>query len=304
MRRAIARIALFTLGISLLAPLGGDAAVDDTIDGTLMVDYSKPPTFKVGSWVRYHGTANSLLGFRRDYVLTLLIAGEEEVWGDRCFWLETWTEHKGKEPNVSTSLISYTAFGDTTALKRGTWFIRKMVTGPAGKPGEPEFSLWTRDKEEVRRSKAELQKLDVGMIRGTTYDTLGVDTVSVPRGTYRGSVVRERSTITLETMKGDSTYRDMRVETRTRKMSDEIPITHMVRENVLDTQKRRSWITGKSSELKETMLEEGVMRTMVIEYGQGGLKPKVLPARLQSTIAERAAKAKKSAPSSTAKRGG
>jgi hypothetical protein len=304
MRRAIARIALFTLGISLLAPFAGDAAVDDTIDGTLMVDYSKPPTFKVGSWVRYHGTANSKLGFKRDYTLTLLIAGEEEVWGDKCFWLETWTEHKGRELSTSASLISYTAFGDTMALKRGTWFIRKMVTGPSGKPGEPEFSLWTRDKEEVRRGKGELQKLDVGMIRGTTYDTLGVDTASVPRGNYRGRVVREQSHITLESMKGDSTYRDMRVETRTRKMADEIPITHLVREDVLDSQKRRGWVTGRSSEVKETLLEEGIMRTMVVEYGQGNLKPIVIPARLQSTIAERAAKAKKPPTSGTAKKAG
>ena len=297
MRRAIARIALFTLGISLLAPLGGDAAVDDTIDGTLMVDYSRAPTFKVGSWVRYHGTANSMLGFKRDYTLTLLIAGEEEVWGDKCFWLETWTEHKGKEMTVAASLISYTAFGDTMALKRGTWFIRKMMTGPG------QFSLWSRDKEEVRRGKSELQKMDVGMIRGTTWDTLGVDTASVPSGTYRGKVVRERSQIAFESMKGDSTYRDMRVETRTRKMADEIPITHLVREDVLDTQKRRGWITGHSGEVKETLLEEGVMRTMVVEYGQGSLKPKAIPPRLQSSLAERAAKAKKP-PAGTGKRGG
>src|SRR5262245_50256592 len=122
MRRAIPRIVLFALAFSLVTPLGLRAA-DDMIDGSLMVDFSKKPNFKVGSWVRYHGTANSKLGLHKDYTLTLLVAGEEDVWGDRCFWLETWTDHKGKEMLTAASLISYTAFGDTAALKHGMWFI-------------------------------------------------------------------------------------------------------------------------------------------------------------------------------------
>jgi hypothetical protein len=306
MRRAISRIALFAFAITLAAPFAG-AAGDDVIDGSLMVDYSKAPNFKVGSWVRYHGTANSKLGINKDYVLTLLVAGEEDVWGDRCFWLETWTENQGRPINTTASLISYTAFGDTAALRHGTWFIRKMVTGPAGRPGEPEFSLWTRDREEVRRGEDAIKKLDPGLVRGTTFDTLGVDTAQVPRGSYRGKVVRERSTITLETNRGDSTTRDVRVETRMRKMSDQIPITRMVREDVLDTQVRRGWLTGHSGDVKEDLLEEGKMRTMVIEYGSGGLKPMVIPPRLQGTIEQQQARNKKAAPpsrTSTTTKGG
>lgn len=298
MRRATFRITLIAVMFSLLAPFGLEAA-DDTIDGSLMVDFSKAPNFKVGSWVRYRGTANSKLGLRKNYTLTLLVAGEEEVWGDKCFWLETWTEHEGRPIYTAASLISYTAFGDTAALKHGMWFIRKMVTGPAGKPGEPEISLWTRDREEIRKRAGEIKKLDPGLIRGTTYDTLGVDTVQVPLGSYKGKVVRERNTITLETMKGDSTYRDVRVETRTRKMADPIPITRMVREDVLDTQIRRGWITGRSSDVKEELLEEGKMRTMVIEYGTSGLKPMVVPARLQGTLEQQAARNKKAAAAKT-----
>jgi hypothetical protein len=302
MRRATSRIALFALAFSLFVPFGGEAA-DDIIDGSLMVDFSKPPTFKVGSWVRYHGTASSKLGLRKNYTLTLLVAGEEDVWGDRCFWLESWTHHEGRElPYTSASLISYSAFGDTAALRHGMWFIRKMVTSPSGRvPGEPEMALWTRDREEVRKRAGEIKKLDPGLIRGTTFDTLGVDTAQVPRGSYKGKVVRERSTITLETMRGDSTYRDVRVETRTRKMSDQVPITHLVREDVLDTQIRRGWITGRSSDVSEQLLEEGKMRTMVIEYGTGGLTPMMIPARLQKTIEQQAAARAKPAPKAKSK---
>ena len=305
MRRATFRLVLVAIGLTLLLPAGG-VARDDMIDGTMMVDYSKPPSFKIGTWVRYHTVGSSLLGLRRNYTLTLLIAGEEDVWGDRCFWLETWTQQEGKSPDHTASLISYSAFGDTAALRHAMWFIRKMVTGPSGRvPGEPEFSLWTRDGEDVRQRSSALRKQDPLLFRGTTFDTLGPDTAMVPRGTYRGTVVRERSQITLETMYGDSTHRDERVEVRTRNMSDDIPITHLVRERVHDLQKRKRWLLGRSNDATQEVLEEGTMRTMVIEYGHGGLTPAVIPPRLRVTIEEQQARRRAAQPASASrKRGG
>lgn len=298
MRRAtLVLLAVFAL-LALL-PRTGATVSDDAIDGTLMVDFTRPPTFKVGSWVRYRSVATSKLGFSRNYTMTLLIAGEEDLWGDRCFWLETWTHHAGKEsPGVTASLISYSAFGDTAAKFHATWFIRKMVTGPGSSvQGEPDYSLWTRDNEELKRRRSELPK-EAAATRGTTYDTLGVDTVVVPRGSYRGAVVRERNRIISEAMRGDSTYRQEREEIRTRKLSTDVPITHMVREDVLDTQMRRGWITGRSSEAKEELLEQGVMRTLVEDYGTGGLQPRILPARLRMTVEQQRARARATTASS------
>jgi hypothetical protein len=292
MRRATLAVLLVTCALLTLVPSRGSAVNDRVIDGSLMVDYTRPPEFKVGSWVRYHTIASSKLGFRRNYTLTLLIAGEEDLWGDRCFWLETWTQHEGESPAVTASLISYSAFGDTATTHHATWFIRKMITGPGDEAtGEPEFSLWTRDNDEIRRRRSELPK-EARTTRGTTFDTLAVDTAVVPRGSYRGPVVRERNRIISEAMRGDSTYRQEREEIRTRKLAKEIPITHMVREDVVDTQMRRGWITGRSGEAKEELLEEGIMRTLVMEYGTGGLEPQLLPKRLQATIEEQKARAR------------
>ena len=309
MRRATLGL-IAALALIAALPRSGSAVDDQTIDGTLMVDFGRAPSFKVGSWVRYHCVANSKLGYHRNYVLTLLVAGEEDLWGDRCFWLESWTDNEGKEgPGIAASLVSYSAFGDTAAKSHATWFIRKMVTGPNGPaPGEPDVSLWTRDNEEIKRRRSELPK-DAATTRGTTYDTLGVDTVAVPRGAYRGPVVRERNRVISELMKGDSTYHQEREEIRTRKLSWDVPITHMVREDVVDTQHRRGWITGHSSEGKEEELEKGVMQTIVIDYGTGGLEAKAVPARLRMTIEQQKARqtnaavaSKKSKKTTTAQR--
>jgi hypothetical protein len=288
MRRATLGL-LAALALLFVFPRSGSAVNDQTIDGTLMVDFAHPPNFKVGSWVRYHTVANSKLGFHRDYQLTLLVAGEEDMWGDRCFWLETWTQSDVGEPNVTASLISYSAFGDTAAKNHATWFIRKMVTGAGAEKGEAETSLWTRDNEEIRRRKSELPK-DAATMRGTTYDTLGVDTVAVPRGSWRGPVVRERNRIISEVMKGDSTYHQEREELRTRKLAWDIPITHMVREDVVDTQNRLGWITGHSTEAKNEELEKGLMQTIVMDYGSGGLESRAISVRLRMPIDQQKAR--------------
>jgi hypothetical protein len=192
-------------------------------------------------------------------------------------------------PNISASLISYSAFGDTAAKNHATWFIRKMATGTGSQKGEPEMSLWTRDNEEIRRRRSELPK-DAATMRGTTYDTVGVDTVAVPRGSWRGPVVRERNRIISEQMKGDSTYHQEREEIRTRKLAWDIPITHMVREDVVDTQNRLGWITGHSSEAKNEELEKGLMQTIVMDYGTGGLESKAIPVRLRMPIDQQKAR--------------
>ena len=103
--------------------------VPDIIDGSGMVDFSKRPSFTVGSWVKYRTTGSSLQGHRDDYTVTLLVAGEEVFWGEPCLWLETWVEKSDTRSTPIASLISYTAFGDTMASKRVLWFIRKTIHG-------------------------------------------------------------------------------------------------------------------------------------------------------------------------------
>jgi hypothetical protein len=303
MRRATALLVAACLGLAVLLAAPPIPAAVKSLDSSMMVDYSGRPGFQVGSWVRYRVTSRSKLGVAEDYYITMLIGGEEDFWGDPGFWLETWVTNDAGDTSATASMVSYSAFGDTAAARHLTWFLRKMVTGQHGPGGGAEVTVWTRDGNEIRQ-RAKDQPRDLITARGTTFDTLGVDTTVVPRGSFKGKVVRERTAIIAEQMKGDSTYRYQREEIRTRKMSDEVPITHMVREDVVDTQTRKGWITGHSGESEEEVLERGVMATILVGYGVGEIAPGVTPARVRMSLAEQRAKAASSLPVRRTKRGG
>ena len=89
MRRAPLLVVLAAL--MLIAPRPSRSSNSDLLDGISLLDLSGRAHLKVGSWVRYHTVSSSYLGYHDDYELVLLIAAEEEFFGERCFWLETWT---------------------------------------------------------------------------------------------------------------------------------------------------------------------------------------------------------------------
>jgi hypothetical protein len=75
-----------------LLPTGLNAAAVKQVNGIGLVDYRRKPDFKVGDWVRYHITGTNMTGDKDDYLVTVLIAGEESFWGEDGFWVETWTD--------------------------------------------------------------------------------------------------------------------------------------------------------------------------------------------------------------------
>jgi len=81
-------------------------------------------------------SGSAMLGMDDQYTVTVLIAGEEEWWGEKCFWLETWTDHGGKFPDRTASLISYAIFDDSLADERLQMYRRKLISGveEGGKP--------------------------------------------------------------------------------------------------------------------------------------------------------------------------
>src|SRR5262249_10125138 len=85
---AIAWAALLALA---LLPAASTASMGP-IDGIGLIDYSSPPDFRVGTWAKYHIVGHSQMGLEDDYFVTVIIAGEEEFWGERCFWVETHTD--------------------------------------------------------------------------------------------------------------------------------------------------------------------------------------------------------------------
>ena len=99
------------------------------INGVGLIDYTSHPVLKPGAWVKYHVTGASQMGSKDDYDVTVLIPGEERFWGEDCFWVETWTEQKGKPPMAVATLISYDVFTDSLPTIRSQYYLRKSIDG-------------------------------------------------------------------------------------------------------------------------------------------------------------------------------
>jgi hypothetical protein len=282
MRRAPLLILLAAL--MLIAPRPSRSSSNDLLDGITLLDFTGRSSPKVGSWVRYHTVSSSYLGYHDDYELVLLIAAEEEFWGERCFWLETWTI-EGGDTITTASLISYSAIGDTAAARHATWFERKTVRN-LDESGLPEEMIPKRPPGEFRvpRSQAGHKPAEQEGTKDQSIDTLAVDTCRVPIGSFRGPTVRERNRVVQEVARGDSTVHYERLETRLRKLDSRIPLTRMVREDIDDVQRDRLWLTGQSAQSVSRVLEEARGVTLLTGYGERGV-----PSRIVSLIPRRVA---------------
>jgi hypothetical protein len=276
MRRALLALSVILIGVTTLA--GVPSAKQDAIDGITMVDFQHPANFKVGSWAHYRVNSRSQLGFRQDYDVWLLIAGEEEFWGERCFWLETWTLDHGADTLYTASLITYAAFGDSGAVNQPMWLERKTVQG-TGEDGTPDVSVGIRDRSMLRQGVGERGRPapedPTHMDRG--FDTLAVDTARVPAGDFKGRVAVEVTHIYQETVKGDTTLHYDRVQSSRRKLDPRIPITRVAREDDDDLQTADVWMTGMSSGKTRRVLEHAIGSMTLLEYGDHGLMPRIVP---------------------------
>ncbi|NOT35280.1 MAG: hypothetical protein HOP12_14140 [Candidatus Eisenbacteria bacterium] len=281
MPRAVRLLPLFVLALALTSVRGSASDSDPAVEGSAMVDYSKPATFKVGSWVRYLTVVKGESGAYQEYYTTLIIGGEEELWGEPGFWIETLTEDVGDFPKTLASMVSYQAFGDSLAVKRPGWFLRKHIR-EFDAQGEPVEMIQRRDANEMKIRAANRRRLEDNPNRPSAeFDTLGVDTVNVPYGSYRGVRVRETNRLVDESAKADSTIEVHRLEVRTRSMSDDVPITHLVREAITDVIEIKSWRTGFSSGARTRLVERASGVTRVVGYGVGDYPATVVPKRVR-----------------------
>ena len=131
MRRARIAIALATLAFAFCVP-GAVSAVPTVtrINGLGIIDYTHKPTFKVGDYVRYAVTSldeNNEITDR--YNITVMIAGQEVWWGERCFYIETWVDDGKRERSSAATLVSYSIFDDPLADEHAQLYMRKTVMG-------------------------------------------------------------------------------------------------------------------------------------------------------------------------------
>jgi hypothetical protein len=291
MRRAIRSLLITALAASLLPALAY-AQASKSFNGIGLVDYSRKPDFKVGDWVRYRMTGKSEMGMSDEYQLTLLVAGEEDFWGDPGFWLETWVEGPGMPPRATASLISYEAFTDSAAIQRLLLYTRKMIT-LLNEDGTPKI--------DVNKPASSTLKARHDVMNPVSYSrqALGRDTVTTPKGTFDVEKVLMKQGKGVTSVAGDSSmYTELR-EDRTSHYSQLVPITHLVREDIETASTRKTWLIGRSGEGAPMFVRDrGEGAATLLDYGHGGLEARMVPERLRKSLA---AQAKPSAAAQPAK---
>ena len=253
---------------SLLAPTRAQAGGVDAIDGAGLIDYGRKPNFKVGSWVKYHVTGSSEAGGSDDYNVTVLIAGEETFWGDAGFWVETWYEPKDGIVRAAASLVSYSIFDDPEAIPNLQFYLRKFSEGfdAAGNPIEsvpkPASSLARN------RTAPETRTWHV--------DTLGSQEVTVSRGTFLCRKVSLSDGVAGTNDQADSTIRREVTETRILHLSDKIPVTKLVRQDIEILAVRTAWKLGHSKEAQSRVEDRATGTATLVDFGEG-LTPQLVP---------------------------
>jgi hypothetical protein len=289
MRRAVAFLAVAALGLVAAEAPRAQQSAPERINAIGLIDYGAPPTFKVGDYARYHMSAQSALGVIDDYNVTVLIAGEEEWWGERCFWVETWTTSPKTGDQTAVSLMSYDIFADSLALPHMQLYVRKIVNG-LKEDGSADQLVYKRPASTLK------SRDPIGSAFKLQVDTLGTDTTTVPKGTFACTKLRFLQGRGATGAKGDSTdYTELR-EQRTTYMSAQVPITHIVREDIDQSFTRKAWKVGHSKDATPTMLLDRTLGSaQLIEYGTG-LQSRLLPPSMRRSIAETRAAERKPTP--------
>jgi hypothetical protein len=278
MRRAILGSAVALCAAGLLATdAGAPPQVVNLVNGIGLIDYTRKPDFKVGDWVRYHITARSVLGARDDYMVTVVIAGEETFWGEDGFWVESWTEPIDRAPQAIATFMSFAVFGDTLPLPHMTLYQRKSIS-EVTEDGRPVETLARRPPGSLKaRSPIDDQV-------HWSIDTLGVDTVSVPTGLYQCAKVLTRQGKGAKTDVGDSTLYTEVHDERVTYISRQVPITSLVREDIDYWFQRRTWQIGRSQEAAPMhMMEHSTGTARLVGFGSG-MVPRLVPPEKQKMV--------------------
>jgi hypothetical protein len=284
MRRAVAALLL----VALLPPTVLADKPEGLVDAVGTLDYEHGPRFKVGDWVRYRTQGQSAQGYKTDYTVTVLIAGEERWWGEDCFWVESQASYSGQPPELAASLMSYAVFRDSLPAVRFRRYIRKFTDGYDDQGNAIQQAFLRASGELTRRGWSEVRL-------NRKRDTLGVEQVAVPKGTFEALKEAQHYAEHLSHQEGDSTDYVELSEEHTYWWSDRIPLTRLVRKDQLNTQKRRAWKVGESADAVLQIVEQVNGSTQLVDFGSG-MKSLTIPARFQRPLSEQLAPARKRAP--------
>ena len=281
MRRAIAILALLLTLAALDAPRSR-AETNTIMNGIGLIDYGHKPDFKIGDWVRYQMKSRSELGASDDYQITVMIAGEEDFWGDPGFWVETWVDMPGIPTQTRASLVSYEIFSDSVATQRLLLYTRKIIN-MLNEDGSAKMDI---NKPSASTLKARREVMNPVRF---SLDTLGVDTVITPKGTFKPlKVLMKQGTGATQAVGDSSIYTEIR-ENRTSWYTLDVPITHLAREDIESINAHKSWLIGRSGDATPLAIRDrGLGSARLIDFGHGATAH-MGPERRRHTIAEQAA---------------
>jgi len=283
MRRAV----LVLLALALL-PAGARAyKPGGPVDAVGMLDYSQGPHFQVGDWVRYHTTGESAQGYTTDYTVTILIAGEERWWGEDCFWVETRTQYGKRTPEIAASLLSYSIFEDSLPSLHFQRYIRKFTEGIDEKGHLIQQPFMRAMSEMTNRGYGEYEP-------PRTYDTLGVESMEVPAGTFKAQHTRKLYKESVTKQYGDTTVYFELTEDHHSWKSKGVKLTGLVRLNQDNTQRRRAWMIGQSQDAPLQVVEHSTGST-ILEASGTGMRTTYLPASVTRPLREQLGAVKKPA---------
>jgi hypothetical protein len=255
--------------VASLAPELAVAQAVNQIDGTGLIDYGAKPSFKIGTWAKYHVKGSDESGATDEYTITVLIAGEETFWGDDCFWVETLKEDE-RGPTTVATLVSYTIFDDPRPIPNLQMYLRKFLDNldESGNPVE-QVPRPPRTVAQRRTSKSATPRWSV--------DTLGTEEITVPKGTFLCRKVAMREVTTATADRGDSSIHREMAEGRIAYMSDRVPLTRLVREDLEYRSSAKSWKLGQSQGPGSRYENVAKGSAVLIDYGEG-MTPQLVPA--------------------------
>jgi hypothetical protein len=262
MLRAIRRIALLSIATFAMAAPAMAQNLGKSIDGIGLIDYSRKPNFKVGTYAQYQVTGHSSKGHSEDYRMVLGIAGEERFWGDDCFWVETISEGNANEGGSSVaSLMSYSIFSDSLPVQHLQYFVRKSIND-VDERGIP--------REIIAKGSAGGIKSHTKVDPNTHWysDTLASDSVHVLGRSFWCKRLHTRRDVTNSVEKGDSTVLTEYREDRDTYLSPQIPLTGIAREDIEYLETRKAWLAGRSQDAETTVSTHSVGQAMLMSIGQ------------------------------------
>jgi hypothetical protein len=284
MSRSRVLVAFLTALLFALTARSAPAQGTSLLDAIGSVDYTHGRSIiKVGSWISYHMTTSSEKGVTDDCTVTIMIAGEEEWWGEECFWVETTTLRSNGITVPAATLMSSAIFEDSTPLRNVLLYQRKRIA-ELDDNGLPIQQTMRRGPAVIKTRAQPRPGLTV------LVDTLGTDTLKTVKGDFVCLKVRTEKGISSTAQSADSSKYSETRDVRVTYLNPQMPVTGSAHEEIEFSTSDRTWLTGHSKDSSPLKLIDRTVTVLELAaYGTGGLEAKLVPVEFRRSLAEQRA---------------